>query len=380
LIQAAEELSRTVGVAPACDALTVSRASLYRRRRRPDPVARAQRTSHRALLAHERQAILDVLHSERFVDKAPAQVWAELADEGRYIGSIRTIYRVLGQDGEVKERRNQLRHPNHPVPRLVAAAPNQVWSWDITKLLGPVKWTFYYLYVLLDIYSRYVVGWLLALLESAALARRLIQESCAKQGIQADQLTVHADRGSSMTSKSVAFLLADLGLTKSHSRPHVSNDNPYSEAQFKTLKYRPDFPDRFGGLEDARAFCHAFFTYYNTQHRHSGLGLLTPESVHYGYATEILAARQRTLCCAYLAHPERFVNGPPKAPSLPSEVWINPPRGPDSQQENPEPSAIAPGDTNANPVPLSLRGVTLPPPMEAGTCFTKLQQEVSQTY
>jgi len=337
-----------------------------------------QRRSHRALLAHERQAILDVLHSERFVDKAPAQVWAELADEGRYIGSIRTMYRVLDQHGEVKERRNHLRHPNRPVPRLVAAAPNQVWSWDITKLLGPVKWTFYYLYVLLDIFSRYVVGWMLALLESATLARRLIEESCAKQGIQPDQLTVHADRGSSMTSKSVALLLADLGLTKSHSRPHVSNDNPYSEAQFRTLKYRPDFPDRFGGLEDARAFCHDFFTYYNTQHRHSGLGLLTPESVHYGYATEILATRQRTLSCAYLAHPERFVQGLPKAPSLPSEVWINPPRISDRPQENREPPAITPGDTNTNAIPACLRGTTLPPPMEPEACFTKLQREVSQ--
>ena len=223
-----------------------------------------------------------------------------------------------------------------------------MWSWDITKLLGPVKWTFYYLYVLLDIYSRYVVGWLVARLESEALARRLIEESCKKQDVVPGQLTLHADRGSSMTSKPVAFLLADLGLTKSHSRPHVSNDNPYSEAQFKTLKYRPDFPERFGGLEHARSFCHEFFTYYNTEHRHSGLGLLTPESVHYGYAKEILAAREQTLWRAYIAHRERFVQGHPQPPDLPSEVWINPPRISDKSQH--DPLVISPGDTKSNSV------------------------------
>jgi putative transposase len=378
LIQAAEELSRTVGVAPACDALVVSRASLYRRRCRQAPVARVRPRSHRALLPHEHQAVLDVLHCEPFVDKAPAQVWAELADEGRYLCSIRTMYRILKQHGEVKERRNQLRHPNYPVPRLVATGPNQVWSWDITKLLGPVKWTYYYLYVLLDIFSRYVVGWMVARLESAALAKRLIEESCLKQGVLPEQLAVHADRGPSMTSKTVALLLADLGLTQSHSRPHVSNDNPYSEAQFKTLKYRPDFPDRFGGLEDARAFCHVFFTYYNTQHRHSGLALLTPESVHYGHADEILAARQHTLWSAYLAHPERFVQGPPQVPSLPSAVWINPPRVTDREQHNREAPVITPDDTNT--LPPSLREAAPPHPTTLETCFTKLQREVSQNH
>ena len=332
-------------MAPACDALSVPRASLYRHRRKQVAAIRVQGNSPRALASHEHQAVLDTLRSERFVDKAPAQIWAELLDEGQYLCSIRTMYRILHQNGAVQERRNQLRHPNHPVPRLVATAPNQVWSWDITKLLGPVKWTFYYLYVLLDIFSRYVVGWMVARLESATLANRLISESCAKQDILPNQLTLHADRGSSMTSKPVALLLADLGLTKSHSRPHVSNDNPYSEAQFKTLKYRPDFPGRFGGLEHARAFCHDFFTYYNTQHRHSGLGLLTPESVHYGRADEILAGRQETLWRAYLNHPERFVQGPPQPPLLPSEVWINPPRTSD-RNRHPETSAITPDDTN----------------------------------
>ena len=238
-----------------------------------------------------------------------------------------------------------------------------MWSWDITKLLGPVKWTYYYLYVLLDIFSRYVVGWMVARLESATLANRLIEESCVKQDILPNQLTLHADRGSSMTSKPVALLLADLGLTKSHSRPHVSNDNPYSEAQFKTLKYRPDFPARFGGLEHARAFCHDFFTYYNTQHRHSGLGLLTPESVHYGRADEILAARQETLWRAYLDHPKRFVQGPPQPPSLPTEVWINPPRISD-RNCHPETSAITPHDTNTDATTPIVRE-TLPTLTEA---------------
>ena len=269
MIQAAEELSGKVDVVSACAALSVSRASLYRCRQ--GPVEQVKRRSHRALAPTEQQAVMDLLHSERFMDKAPPQVWAELLDEGLYFCSLSTMYRLLREHEEVQERRNQLRHPNHPVPRLVATAPNQVWSWDITKLLGPVKWTFYYLYVLLDIYSRYVVGWMVATLESGSLATRLIEESCRKQNVVPGQLTVHADRGPSMTSKPVALLLADLGLTKSHSRPHVSNDNPYSEAQFKTLKYHPAFPDRFGGLEHARSFCHEFFTYYNAEHRHSGL-------------------------------------------------------------------------------------------------------------
>jgi putative transposase len=247
-------------------------------------------------------------------------------DPRTYYCSVRTMYRLLADHGEVRERRDQLRHPSYQKPELLATAPNQVWSWDITKLLGPVKWTYYYLYVLLDIFSRYVVGWMVAFKEAAALAKRLIEESCRKQGIVAGQLTVHADRGTSMTSKPVALLLSDLGVTKTHSRPHVSNDNPYSEAQFKTLKYCPEFPDRFGGIEHARSFCHPFFTYYNTEHRHSGLGLMTPESIHYGYAEQILVARRDTLHAAYVAHPERFVRKLPQPPVLPTAAWINPPR------------------------------------------------------
>ena len=255
---AAEELAGQIGqTTEACEALGVARSTLYRRRQvTPEPKRRPR--PHRALDETEREEVLGASHCERFVDKAPAQVWATLLDEGTYLCSIRTMYRILEEHGEVRERRNQRRHPNYTKPELLAEAPNQVWSWDITKLRGPVKWTYYYLYVILDIFSRYVVGWMLAHRESAALAQRLIAESCRKQDIEPDQLTLHADRGSSMRSKPVALLLADLGVTKTHSRPYVSNDNPYSESQFKTMKYCPQFPSRFGSAEDGRLFCGGF--------------------------------------------------------------------------------------------------------------------------
>ena len=321
-----EELARVVGTAHACAALTVSRASLYRRRHRPTETVRRYPTPPRALSFDERQLVCDVLHSERFVDKSPAQVYATLLDDDDvYHCSVRTMYRMLASRREIRERRDQLRHPHYQKPELLATAPNQVWSWDITKLLGPAKWTHYYLYVILDIFSRYVVGWMLAQQEAARLAKRLIAESCIKQGIPPGQLTVHADRGPSMRSESVALLLGSLGITKTHSRPHVSNDNPYSEAQFKTLKYCPEFPDRFGGYEDALAFCHTFFRYYNHEHRHSGVALMTPYAVHHGFAPRITAARQQTLLAAYARHPERFVRNPPQPPILPEAAWINPP-------------------------------------------------------
>jgi putative transposase len=282
----------------------------------------------RALTDGERQAVLTVLHSERFVDVAPKAVYATLLDEGRYLCSWRTMYRVLAGAAEVQERRNQLRHPAYTKPELLATGPNQVWSWDITKLLGPVTWTYYYLYVILDIFSRYVVGWLVADRESATLAERLIAATCEKQGIRAGELTIHADRGTAMTSKSVALLLADLGVTRTHSRPHVSDDNPYSEAQFKTLKYHPTFPERFGAVQDARAFCQGFFLWYNTEHRHDALGLLTPEAVHYGRVDAILEQRRTVLTAAYAAHPERFVRKPPEPLTPPTAAWINPPMPP----------------------------------------------------
>jgi putative transposase len=274
-----------------------------------------------------------VLHSDRFVDVAPAEVWATLLDEGVYLGSQSTFYRLLRQAGEVRERRRQATHPAKVKPELVANGPNTVWSWDITKLRGPAKWTYYYLYVILDIFSRYVVGWMVASRESAALAEVLIRQTCAKQGINRDHLTIHADRGSSMTSKPVAFLLADLGVTQSHSRPHVSNDNPFSESQFKTLKYRPDFPGRFGSIEEARLHCQGFFGWYNGEHRHSGLGLHTPADIHYGLAEAVRDKRAGVLDAAYAEHRERFVRKPPEPPQLPTSSWINPPDHPEEDAQ-----------------------------------------------
>lgn len=322
-MQTTEELAPQVGVAPICQAIGISRASLYRRRRpRQEP---RRPTSARALSAPERQEVLQVLHSERFVDAPPAQVHATLLEEGSYLCSPRTMYRLLAASGEVRERRDQLQHPRYARPELVATAPKQVWSWDITKLKGPAKLVYFYLYVILDIFSRYVVGWMIAEAENAGLAERLIEQSCCKQGIAPDQLTLHADRGSPMTSKTVAQLLADLRIDKSHGRPRVSNDNPFSEALFKTAKYRPAMPDRFADVVQARAVFRGIFDWYNNQHHHSGIAYLTPAVVHHGRADEVLDRRHRARMAAYLVHPDRFVNGPPRRESLPSAVWINPP-------------------------------------------------------
>src|SRR5437870_11204401 len=307
-----------------CAALEVGRASYYRSRQ-PHQRGENRPIHPRALSVGERQSVLGVLNSERCWDQAPGEVYAALLDEGRYLCSERTLYRILAANQQVRERRDQLRHLRYQTPELIATRPNEVWSWDITKLLGPAKWTYFYLYVILDIFSRYVTGWMVAMRESAELAKRLIAESCVKQQIQRGQLTLHADRGTSMSSKPVAFLLADLGVTKTHSRPHVSDDNPYSESQFRTLKYRPEFPDRFGCIQDSRAFSQGFFRWYNEEHRHSGLALLTPAMVHYGQTARILEQRQTVLDVAYRAHPERFVRQAPKPLSVPTEVWINKP-------------------------------------------------------
>lgn len=328
---AVAELSPSIGVRAACDALGVAQAGYYRRHRttpapaRPASVPHRDRVQPRSLSVVEQQAILHELHSDRFVDLSPSEVWAILLDEGRYLGSVSTFYRLLRHAGEVRERRAQATHPATVKPELVATAPNQVYSWDITKLRGPAKWTYYYLYVIIDIYSRYAVGWMVASRESGPLAEVLIRQTLTKQGIERNQLTLHADRGSSMTSKPVAFLLADLGVTQSHSRPHVSDDNPYSEAQFKTLKYRPDFPTRFACIEAARAHCQRFFAWYNDEHRHTGLGLHVPADVHYGAADAVRDKRAGVLSTAFNAHPERFVRKPPQPPSLPTGSWINPP-------------------------------------------------------
>ena len=335
-MKAVDQLASQVGTAAACRSLGVARATLYRRRQ-PTPPASASNPRPRPLRAlsdQERQEVLDVLHSEPFVDLAPAEVYAALLDQGRYLCSIRTMYRILDDQQEVQERRDQLKHPNYQKPQLVATAPRQVWTWDITKLLGPAKWTYFYLYVILDIYSRYVVGWMLAHRESEHLAERLIRETVLQEGVARDQLTIHSDRGPSMRSQTVAQLLASLGITKSHSRPHVSNDNPFSESQFKTLKYCPQFPDRFASYDQAIDFCSTFFLWQNFEHHHWGLGLLTPATVHHGQADSVLAARQTVLDAAYAAHPDRFVRQPPQPLKLPSEVWINPPA------DGPEPRTL----------------------------------------
>jgi putative transposase len=328
------ELAGRIGVREGCVAVGASQAGYYRRHRASPPPARSAPIGHRdrhqprALSQAERHAILDVLHSERFVDMAPAEVWATLLDDGVYLGSISTFYRLLRRAGETRERRRQATHPATVKPELVAYQPNCVWSWDITKLRGPAKWTYYYLYVILDIFSRYAVGWMVATRESAALAEVLIRQTCAKQAIGRDQLTIHADRGSSMTSKPVALLLADLGVTQSHSRPHVSDDNPFSESQFKTLKYRPDFPGRFDSIEAARRHCQIFFAWYNDDHHHGGLGLHTAADIHYGTAEAVRDKRAAVLTDAYRAHPERFIRQPPQPPHLPTGSWINPPDQP----------------------------------------------------
>lgn len=291
--------------------------------------------SFRALTGEEKQRVLDVLHDEKYVDKSPRQVYASLLDEGVYLCSVRTMYRILAENDEVHERRKQRQHGKYKKPELLATKPNQVWSWDITRLKGPKKWSYFYLYVIMDIYSRYVVGWTVAEEETARLAHQLIEETCEKQKITPGELTIHSDRGSPMKSKTVAQLLSDLEVTRSLSRPSVSNDNPYSEAQFKTLKYCPQFPDRFGCRLDARNFCREFFAWYNFEHYHSGIALLTPATVHYQKAESVIAKRKEVLSEAYAKHPERFTTKVPEPAKLPEAVWINPP-APQKPDEEPQ--------------------------------------------
>jgi putative transposase len=326
MIQAAATLSHYVSKKAACKAFGVARASFYRHIN-PTPKPPASNVKPPlALGSREKQTVLTELYSPRFQDKAPLEVQAILLDEGRYLCSARTMYRILhAEHGDVKERRRQVLRPHYKKPELLATGPNQIWSWDITKLKGPAKWTYFYLYVILDIFSRYVVGWMVAHREQKALAKRLIEQTCMKQKIERDRLTLHADRGSSMKSKVVAQLLADLGVTKTHSRPHVSNDNPYSEAQFKTLKYCSKFPHLFGSIHDSRSFCQDFFFWYNKEHRHSGIAMLTPEQVHYGLARQVLGQRNAVLLAAYEKHPNRFKFKLPVLDTLPEAVWINPP-------------------------------------------------------
>jgi putative transposase len=346
-------LAQQVGIKPACTALGVSRSSYYRRQRstlslsgtvnanRPKPPLSLHDT--------ERQKVLNIMHSEGFVDKAPPVIYTSLLDEGVYHCSVRTMYRILAQENEVRERRNQRRHPKYTKPELRATKSNQVWSWDITKLKGPEKGTFYHLYVILDIFSRYVVGWMVAAVETGQLAKQFIEETTIKQEVISGQLTIHSDRGTSMKSKLVSDLLSDLGVVKSHSRPKVSDDNPFSESQFKTLKYRPEFPQRFGSIEDARVFCRLFFNWYNTEHLHSGIAMLTPETLHYDQADQVIKRRSETLAAAFKANPSRFKRKPPVPKTPPKEVWINQPNQTEnelleSMDENPVESPT-PGET-----------------------------------
>ena len=312
-----------------CAALDLSRASVHRHRTAllaPPRAAKQRHSVARALPESERAQVLAHLRTPRFADQTPTEVYATLLDEGVYLCSIRSMYRILATQGEVAERRRLRRHPVYQKPELLAEGPNQVWSWDITKLMGPVKWSYFYLYVILDIFSRRVVGWRVEHAESAIQFKALFQDAMAKHAVPPDQLTLHADRGAPMKAKATALMLADLGVVKSHSRPHTSNDNPFSEAHFKTLKYQPEFPKRFESINEARTFCRRFFGWYNQDHHHAGIGLMTPDQIHFGQADIIYASRQTTLDTAFLSTPERFVRQPPKPPQIPTAVWINPPK------------------------------------------------------
>ena len=322
-----DALEAATSTLQACRLLGRSRATCYRRRRPPAQGPPAPRPAPpNKLTEPERQHVLSVLRSPEFCDLAPAQIWARLLDDGVYLCSISTMYRLLTIVGENRERRRQRTHPAKKKPELIATAPNRVWSWDITKLKGPNRGEYYELFVIIDIYSRYIVNWCVSPAETGDLAAEFIDAAYQEQGVSKGQLILHADRGSAMTSKPVSQLLVDLGVARSHSRPHVSNDNPYSEAQFKTLKYCPAFPNRFGSIADARAFCVEFFDHYNHIHRHSGIGLHTPASVHYGTATKIRAQRAVTLDAAYTSNPTRFRHRRPEPPKLPAVAWINEPQ------------------------------------------------------
>lgn len=327
---ATKSLSNDVGVVAACDAFLISRSAFYRQmenQNKPKNNIRKNTSSPLALSNEERKKVLDILHSDRFIDKSPHHIYAALLDEGTFLCSIRTMYRLLkNQHGAVLDRRKQVRRTSYSKPELLATGPNQVWSWDITKLKSKVKWNYFYLYVIIDIFSRYVVGWMVAHHERTSLAKQLIEESCQKQNIEQDQLILHSDRGPSMKSKGAFELLSDLGVSKSHSRPYVSNDNPFSEAQFKTLKYSPQFPENFGIIEDSRVFCRDFFFYYNKKHYHTGIGLIAPEKLHYGMADQIYDERRKVLERAFNANPDRFKGKIPLPPEIPDEVWINKPK------------------------------------------------------
>lgn len=323
-----EKLAAEIGIARACEVLAIAKASYYRwKKQLAQPKKPRKKTiTARSLSIEEKQKVLTILNSEEFMDKTPSQVYAKLLDRGEYLCSIRTMYRVLKENNQVKERRQIRAQRNYKKPELLATKPNMVWSWDITKLKGPHVWTYFYLYVVIDIYSRYVVGWMVASKEKAELGQELIKTTYARQNVKKGQIAVHSDRGPAMIAKSWETLVTDLEINKTLSRPYVSDDNPFSESQFKTLKYCPEYPERFGCVEDARSFCQAFFDWYNNEHYHSGIGLMTPSVVHYGQADQVIAKRQEVLLEAYSKHPDRFVSKIPKPKAPPAEVWINPPK------------------------------------------------------
>ena len=384
-MNAVDQLSALLGVKAACETLGVPRASYYRAlspknsrsasQAEQAEASKLRKRSPRALSDAERDHILALVNSERFADCSPREIYATLLDQGVYLCSWPTLYRLLREKGQLHRRRERVHRP-YQRPELLATAPRQLWSWDITKLKGPQRWTYFYLYVILDVFSRYVVGWMIAPCESAELAETLIGETCYREEIAREQLTIHADRGSSMTSKKVSQLLIDLGVRRTHSRPHVSNDNPFSEAQFKTTKYHPTFPDRFGSLEDARAWAGPFFVWYNHEHHHTALGLLTPATVHHGHLEEVLATRQQVLSTAYQAHGERFVRGAPQPERPPSAVWINPP----SDWKGAAPNAFSSPANRSGPDQPGLasasRGFTAQRPLDAlgGAGYAKAER------
>lgn len=321
------DLSAKVGTKKACNGFGIPRSSYYYWKN-PDSktvLHRDRKLPDFAYTNAEKHEILNVMNSDIYMNQTPYEIYASQLDEGKYICSVRTMYRILSENDQVKERRKIRMSTNYKKPELLATKSNQIWTWDITKLKGPEKWTYFYLYVMIDIFSRFVVGWMVAFRELSSLAKEFITETYKRQNIKRDQLTIHADRGTSMKSQPVAFLLSDLGVTKSHSRPYVSNDNPYSESHFKTMKYRPEFPERFNSLAEAREFCRSFFDWYNKDHYHSGIGFLTPESIHYGFAENILENRKKVLLNAFEKNPKRFRSKKPKLKNLPKSVWINKP-------------------------------------------------------
>jgi putative transposase len=349
-----KEVAPEIGVKTACMATSLPRSTYYRHKKPAKKTAATKRVSIRGLSAQEKEKVREQLNSTRFVDLAPREVYATLLDEGQYFCHWRTMYRILSEQSEVRERRNQKRNPKHKRPELVASGPNQLWSWDITKFHGPEKWRYYYIYSIIDVYSRFTPGWMVAEKESAKLAGQLVAKTCARQKIAPDQLTLHGDRGAPMTAKSMTQLLNELNIAKTHSRPYTPDDNPFSEAHFKTLKYRPDYPSFFESLAEARNWCRDFFAWYNFQHHHSGIELLTPAVVHFGLADQVLADRQSVLVQAYRKHPERFVNGFPQPKTLPDAVWINPPKPCTEQSRSEEKNTAATvtaevGEAVANP-------------------------------